>query len=236
MILPVIATVATLIWLPKIGVYVNTSAVALLLSLGLWRKEIRKLAISIALIPVVNMVSLCLPQNSILNQGVIYYDGLLILGLIYYNLFTQKRPLKKSKLNTKGYAIALPLMLGLGLLIGLFGYGLLRNHYMFTGIPLGQVAAVCIIAAIAEEVIFRGLIQKNGNVIMPSAMSAAMTIILYACLGLNHNTVLTFATALITGTVLSIIYYLKPNLILTMTVNAISKLTYVGLITAFVIH
>ena len=101
----------TLLWRPIVGVYFNSAALAILVGLGLWSKTIRQLAISVAIIPVATMVVLTIPQTTIFARSVVFYDVLLVLGLIYRFMFTLDYPLKSTRLSLKSYAYALHLWL-----------------------------------------------------------------------------------------------------------------------------
>lgn len=64
----------------------------------------------------------------------------------------------------------------------------------------------------------------------------ALTVILYTITGIDHGTLSMFIFTLIMGLILSYTYYIKQNLVLTITINATTKLIYVGLIAAFILH
>src|SRR5580700_9800341 len=95
----VLAAQLTLLWRPIVGVYVNAAALALLVGLALWKDKLQQLAISAAIIPLSTMISLSLPQTSMFARTVVFYDAILVLGLIYRFIFTLDYPLGFTKLN-----------------------------------------------------------------------------------------------------------------------------------------
>ena len=233
------ATVASqlaLWWRPTVGVYANAALFALLLALALWKETIRKVAISVAILPIAVMIDLCLPQGNAFGQAVVFYDAILLLTLVYRFMFTLDEPLKNSMLKLRGYAFALPMMAVIGQLLGLLGYGLLRNHYAFKNISLPLVAASACVFALTEEMFFRGLVQQRAAKVMHPGMAAALSAILFTVMNIGYGTIYAPLYALAAGVVLSVTYYLRQNLILTFTINAMSKLAYVGLLATFVLR
>lgn len=220
-----------------VGVYVNAAAFILLVGLALLYERSRSLAISAAIIPVTMMVSLSLPQTSVFAQVTVFYEALLVLTLIYRFVFTLDEPVSNTKLSPRGYALALPLMLVIGQALGVISYALLRHHYDFalhTSLPL--VAAASIVFAITEEAFFRGLIQQRAKHLLHPALAALLSLAMFVDVSIGHTTVLAPLVAGITGLVLVIVYAKKPNLILTIAINAMAKFTYIGLLATFVLH
>jgi membrane protease YdiL (CAAX protease family) len=218
-----------------LGVYVNAAAFASLMSLALWREKTQQLALSAAIIPVTTMITLILPQTKSFAQAVVFNGALLILALIYRFAFTIEYPAAITRLKVVGYATLLPLMLVIGLLLGLIGYALLHHHTGFSNLSLPGVAVVFVLFAIAEEVYFRGLIQQQASLVIGPRMAAALSAILYTIFTFSQRgDYLSPLFGLIAGVVISITYYEKQNLVLTFTVNATSKLLYLGLLATFV--
>lgn len=233
-ILALIGAQSALLVSPIVGIYINAVAFAALVGLALWKSAARQLAISAAILPVATMVTLSLPQSSTFAQTIVFYDTILLLALVYRFMFTLDHPLPYTKLTTRGYAFALPCMLVIGQILGVIGYALLRHHYTFDNISLPLVAATSVVFAFTEETFFRGLIQQRAALVIHPAMAAVLSAILYASATIGHTSILVPLFALLSGAVLSITYYKKQNLILTVAINAMMKLTYVGLLAAFI--
>jgi membrane protease YdiL (CAAX protease family) len=230
----VIASQVVLRFDPNVGVYINAGALATLIGLALWKEKTTMLATSAAIIPVANMISLSLPQTSIFSQTVIYYDVILVLALVYRFTFTLDEPLSITKLSLKGYVLLLPLMIFLGEALGGIGYIMLRHAYPFGHTSLPLVAGTVAVFALAEESLFRGLIQQRAGQVMSSKLAAILAAALFIATTIGHFSILAPIFAAILVTVLSITYYKKPNLVLSGTINLLTKLTYIGLMASFI--
>lgn len=225
----------SLFFQPTVGVYVNATALAGLIGLGLWRAAARDLAISTAIIPVAAMVSLSLPQDSTFITSVLYYDSLLLLALVYRFLFTLDHPLPATSLGKRGYLLTMPSMIVPGQILGVIGYLLLRHQYTFGHTSLPLVAVSAGLFAITEEVLLRGLIQQRATLAMSPVAAAVLSAVLTLSLNFGHTgSWLAPFYALIAGIVLAYTYYRKQNLLLTFVLNVTSKLVYVGLMAAFI--
>lgn len=222
---------------PTLGIYLNAIVFALLVRIAITHDLVRKLAISLAILPVANMISLSLPQTTLFARAVIFYDAILMLGLVYRYMFTLNDPVKSTQITRRGYLTVLPAMIVLGQLFGGLGYLMLRHQYTFGHTSLPLVAATSVIFAISEEVVFRGLIQRSASRVFHPIMAAGFTTVLYTAFSFGHRgSYLAPVFALLMGASLSIIYYKKQNLVLTMCVNAVSKLVYIALMATFVFH
>ena len=220
---------------PIAGVYLNAIVFALLVRVAIVHDKARDLAISVAILPVANMISLSLPQTTSFARTVVFYDSILILGLIYRFMLTLDQPVKTTKLTVRGYLTLLPAMIILGQLLGGIGYLMLRHHYSFNHISLPLVAATSVVFAISEEVIFRGLIQQRAEKAMHPIAAAVLSTLLYTAYSFGHGaSYLTPLFALLMGSILAFIYYKKQNLVLTICVNAVSKLVYISLLANFI--
>jgi membrane protease YdiL (CAAX protease family) len=227
-------TQLVLLWRPVVGIYCNAVTLAVLVGIALWRKSLRQLAISIAILPVASMVTLSLPQTNVFAETTVYYATLLVLGLIYRYLFTLDFPLRETHLSIREYAFAVPVMLVIGQGLGAVGYLILRHHYTFNGISLPLVAVSAVVFAIAEETVFRGLIQQSAEQVMHPLMAGILTSTLFVFVSIDTRTVLAPLFALLMTPVLAFTYYKRNNVILTMAINSMAKLTYIGLLASFV--
>lgn len=222
---------------PTFGIYINAIVFALLVRLAIWQDKARQLAISVAILPVATMISLSLPQTTLFARSVVFYDAILILGLIYRFMFTLNQPLKSTQLTRRGYLVVLPAMVVLGQLLGALGYFMLRHQYTFGHTSLPLVATTAVVFAIGEEVVFRGLIQQRAAKVLHPIMAAGLATVLYTAFSFGHNgSYLAPVFGLLMGAILATIYYKKQNLVLTICVNTVSKLVYVGLMASFIFH
>jgi membrane protease YdiL (CAAX protease family) len=236
LLIAIAAVMITLVVAPVTGIVVDAVVLALLMALGLWHAPSRKLAISVGIIPTALLVNAGLPATNPFMESVIFYNTLLFLTLVYRFIFTLEHSLTATKLTLRGYAFSLPLMIVLGQVVGLIGYGLLRHDYPFQASPLQSVAATAVLFAIIEEMLFRGLIQQTAAKLVHPAIAAMLSAGLFALIFINHTTILTPIFALIAGAVLATVYYKKQNVILTTVLNISLKLTYIGLLATFVLR
>lgn len=234
LILVIAVAQLTLLWRPIVGIYFNAAALAILVGLALWRENIRQLAIAVAIIPTATMIVLSLPQTTVFAQMVVFYDAILILGLIYRFMFTLDYPLKNTHLALKEYAFSLALMGVVGEALGVIGYVMLRHHYVFGHNSLPLVAATVAVFAFAEETLFRGLIQQRASQAMNPIVAAILSTVLFTFVSINTQTAVAPLFSLLLGAVLAFTYYKKQNLVLTGTINVLAKLTYIGLMASFV--
>lgn len=225
----------TLLWRPEVGVYATVVSLVLLLILAIRSEQARKLAISAAILPVTLLVSLGLPQSSTFEQTSVFYDVILVCALLYAYEYNLDGPLRISALG-KQSVTTVPLMIIMGEALGALGYGLMRHGYAYRGTSLPLVAVSVVVFAISEEVLFRGLIQQQAAKVMHPVAAAALSAITYAIIFVGHDSLRLAAFALLSGAILSAIYYFKQNVILTTTSNMVMKLTYLGLVATFVLR
>ncbi len=231
-----IAAQATLIWAPRVGIYINAVALAGLVTIAITQVAARALATSMAILPVATMITASLMPHTVIGQTSVLYAALLLLAITYRYIFTFDEPAAKTKLTLKGYGLALPLMIVGGQAVGAIGYLFLRHHYPYNGYSLPLIALAAVVFAFAEEMFLRGLVQQQGSKLFHPAMAAFGTTILYVLLSIDHHTMLSIPAALLLGATLSFTYYKKQNLILTTTINAAAKLAYIGLVATFILR
>ena len=220
---------------PIVGAYITGIAFALLVGLALWKEKVRELAVSAAILPAATMISLSLPQTTAFAQITIFYVIILALALVYRFVLTLDYPLSRTSMSRRSYLYAIPLMIVIGEVLGAGGYGLLRHQYPFDHTALPLVAAALAVFAIAEEMMFRGLIQQQGSLTLNAKVAAVLSAVLYTLYLFGHTgSWLSPLMGGIMGIVLAFVYYKKPNLLLTITLNMAAKLTYVGLMASFI--
>lgn len=219
---------------PVGAVYATVAGLVALSVLAMKLRRARKVAIAASILPVAMMVSLSLPQSIPFGQAIVFYDAMLLLGLVYRFMFTLEEPVEDTRLGVKGYLFGLPLLLVLGQLLGAAGYGLLHNQYPFEGVSWALVAVSVFVFAFAEETVFRGLIQQRARYIMHPIFAAVLTASLYALMSVSMGNWQAMVYAVIAGALLSTVYYFKKNLLLTVTMNVTSKLLYLGLLATFI--
>ena len=229
-----LATQLTLMHAPVVGLYVNVISLTVFGSVALLSVSLRKLSISLAIIPVTQMVSSTIMTSNVFMTDIVFYTVLLALVLVYRYLFTLDEPVADSQLKAKGILVGVPLMVLIGQILGIGTYAILRHNYPFDGISVTLVVAACIIFAIAEEMFLRGLVQQQVSRIVHPLLAAFLAVVLYVALAFNNHIPVTLGAALFSGLILAGVYYLKRNVLLCIALNASSKILYVGLVVIFV--
>jgi membrane protease YdiL (CAAX protease family) len=148
-------------------------------------------------------------------------------------MFTLKQPTEQTSLGIKGYALVVPLLIVAGQILGVMAYGMLRNTFPFAGVSLPLVTAAMIVFTIAEEMTFRGLIQRCATSVMHPVLALLLTAGLYTAMTITVHNIAATLFAAVASLVLSFAYYAKPNLILTIAANTTFKLLFLGLILTF---
>lgn len=224
---------------PIVGVYVDAAVFASLIWLALWQERSRQFVISTAIIPLSMLLCLSLPASTVFTRTSVLMVSFLLLALVYQYLFTLEYPTDGTRLRMTrhGYLFAIPLMVVFGQFLGLVGYGLLRHQYDFADTPLPLVALGVIVFAIAEEILFRGLIQQKAMELFHPLMAAALSAGLYTLVSFGHRGGgLSPVFAALLGSAVAYVYYKKQNILLTIAINVATKLTYTGLVAIFVLR
>ncbi len=224
-----------LLWRPLLGVYATVVALAVLLVVALHVVKLRKLAIAAAILPITMLVSLSLPQIDAFDRTCALYTIILAVVTLTNFTFGLDEPLGFEALKKKLFLV-LPLMIVIGEAVGAISFGMLRHTYDFHGTPTLLVASVAITSAIAEETLFRGLIQAQAARVFHPVLAVTLTSVAYMALFIGTGSVLPAVFAAVAGLTLSAIYAFKQNLVLTTTANAVMKLTYLGLMATFVLR
>lgn len=221
---------------PLAGVYANATALALLLLLALWEERARLAALAASVLPLVTMVNLALPQGSAFAQAGVFYGMLLALAFVYRKLFAREQPMQNIRLRLAGYVLVLPLFIVIGQALGVMAFGLLGGtggELPFEGVAAPLLTAGLGLFVVAEELFFRGLLQERAGRVMHPVLAIVLTSGAYAALTLPLGNLAVTLFAAFANLLLSSAYYLKPNLILTITTNATLKLLHLGLFVTF---
>jgi membrane protease YdiL (CAAX protease family) len=207
-----------------------------LLTAGIYAPYARKLTIAAAILPISAITTVCLPHVSVFVRITVYYATVLLFSLLYRYLFSLDAPDQVQTSLGKKYVFSIPSMVVVGELLGGLGYIILRHQYAYKGVSLELIAPAAIVFAFAEEMLFQGLIQELASRIMNPKLAVVLVVICYSFTTVSYTNNLPLIFGLISGIVLAITYYLKKNLLLTTAVNALMKLTYIGLVATFILH
>lgn len=217
---------------PVAGAYAAALAFMLLVLFAGIVERYRSLATGAALLPLATIVSFSLPQETALAQTVVFYGALLGLGAMYLYLLRGEGTLLRPKHGWRTYAYGVPAVIILGELIGGLAY-LLQDAYPFDGSKTLLVGGAVIVFAIAEEVVFRGLIQRQAGRLFHPAVAAVLAAVLYAGASIGFGSWPAFWTALAAGGVLAAVYAVTRSILLTTILNMTAKLVFLGLLATY---
>jgi membrane protease YdiL (CAAX protease family) len=231
----ILAPQLALIWQPVLGAYVNALSVAALLTIALWKAKFRNVSLASVTLPLASMVSMTVPTGSQeLYRVSVQYGVMLLLAGVYTYMFREKQT-KKQKLALRKLPHQLPLMIIIGEVLGVAGFAILRHHYAYRSMTFPFVVGAVILFAITEELLFRGLLQRHAARIFHPLVAACVAIIAYSAMTIGTGSILpTFFGVASSGT-LCALYYWKPSLVLTIVTNVVMKLSYIGLVAAFIL-
>lgn len=95
-------------------------------------------------------------------------------------------------------------------------------NYLMGGNVILVFIAVVIFAPIVEEIIFRGLLLKHLNNVMPTIVAVLISSIIF---GLGHGQIIWILYAILMGTILSIVFIRCKSLTASILLHAVLNLT-----------
>jgi membrane protease YdiL (CAAX protease family) len=218
---------------PLLGAYASVITIACLGGIAARNEQATIPAVTIAILPIAYLISLAFPQTTTLDQSLVFYDAILIQAVIYRYLVMQDKDIFPTGLRLRSYVYLIPSFVVLGQLLAILGYGLLRHQHLFAGTPDDRVAISLVIFAVAEELLFRGLIQHSTSKVINPKLAVLITATLYTAASIPQGSVTVSIFAAIVGTILSTAYYFKPSILMTTATNLTSKLLLLGLLMTF---
>lgn len=223
----VIAQLALLLK-PPIGAYATVGLLIILIAAALGRESFRQIAIVLAFIPLLNMVMMVLPIGDQPTRLTIYYGALLALSLAYRFLLFRDQAFIKVKI-LRNY-LPIVLLVATGAILGGIGFLLADVSYPFHAVPFYIIVFACVIAALAEEMYFRTLVQQKALDVVSPNRAILFTALLYTGLSIGSSLGLGIVAAFVLSGLLSAVYKHVPNPLLTFIINMSAKLTFVILI------
>lgn len=226
--LPAIA-IATIYVNPLLGTYINAMALVALVAIALLNENLRKVSISVAVLPVIHLFNLSVPQDNLLLRTIIFYSLLLLLTLTYRYLFTLEAPKKQIRLSS---VIAFQLILLAIITIGLWQYQAIQTYFPF-GIDSAIITTLLfILLAIIEESYFRGLVQANAITETSKTSSIIIATVLFGFCFIGLDMPWALLLGLLYGLLLSVLYAKKRNLLINIAANMAGKILLIGLLVA----
>jgi membrane protease YdiL (CAAX protease family) len=218
------------------GVCATVMALAVCMIIALRSEAARFVALSVGIAPAATLVMLGLPSTDPFAQSLLLYSILLALTLVYRSLFIRAQRPAWVTAAAPRYVGFLPAAVVLGQLLGILSFWLLGDRYPYADTSVGIVWACAVLFALAEELFFRGLIQRQASLVLHPIMAAALSAIVFASFGIAYRSWAAAGVALITGTVLSGLYYMRQSIVITVVANTIAKFAYIALLANFTWH
>jgi membrane protease YdiL (CAAX protease family) len=216
--------------MPQTGVYYNQGALTLLLVIGLLSERVRQLALTVAILPIINAGVILFNQQQAIAQTVVLYELLLVLTLVYRHQIAPAKPHRVDRTIRLRYRTLVPLLLATALLLGLLEALLFGFGYTLTSDLVAPFIGLIVLAAIAEEVYFRGLLQSVAQKVVHPVAAILMTAGVYAIYGSHITEIWFVAFSVLSSCIISTVYYYKHNLPLSIALNLTIKLTIIGIV------
>lgn len=213
---------------PLLGTYINSITLAILATIAIANENIRKLSISVAILPIIHLFNLSVPQNDLLLRTVIFYSLLLLLTLIYRYLFTLDAPNRKVSLKA---IIALQALLIVTIILGQWQYTALQAYFPFGIDSVALTVFIFILFAVIEEAYFRGLVQAQAIEEVGKKYSVILASVLFGFSFIGPDKPLALVLGVVFGVILSALYVVRRSLILNIAANMLCKLVLIVLIT-----
>ena len=187
------------------------TAVCFILSKNEDLKNFDKFLILLSVIPLIKILQLFISLPSPWSI-IISYSILLILSIYYLAWF-------KIPLKLKGNYLVLPLVLILGLLLGIMGKPFLPILPVLTNFSI----LLILIVVLSEEIFFRGLLQETSTPIFGTALSIIIPALFYS---LSHISlgIFAFIYFLAFGLISGLIYASTKNLLFSIILGLIANL------------
>ncbi len=218
---------------PQVGIFLNAVVLLGFSVFALLRKEARKAVIGLSVVPMTTVAVGSLGQKPGFGVLCLYYGVIAGLSRIYMHLFAARRK-KRRRANKWQQVQMVSLMIVVGQVVGALGFWVLGSNYPFADTPLPLVFAAVAGFALAEEMLLRGLIQRQGSVYFHPALAAQGAALVGAFLAISGGGALAVPFGLVLHSLVSLVFYYKPNLAYSFALNVAAKFTYVFLIVVFV--
>jgi membrane protease YdiL (CAAX protease family) len=210
-----------ILFVPVVGAFLNTISLSIFLVDSIFDEEYRSISVALAILFVSNTVQLTIGDSNVLVNTIILYVPLFGLGLTYWILLD--RPHKKI---IKPYMyIEFAVMAFIGVVIGCIGYWFIPKGSLLSQAPLWFIFIFSPAFAIAEELIFRRLIQFEFHKMTSDWIAIPFTALIFATVTTNR-TPQVMAFGLLSGIVLALIFARTKSVMHTTILNASMKITF----------
>jgi membrane protease YdiL (CAAX protease family) len=223
-------------WNQIAGIYALYLVFAALLVIAVRSERLRNLAVAAAILPVSTMLTICLPHLTHLTDAAVFYGAILSFALVYRRMFASSKTGTVPEAGLVGSLADTIRMVLIGLVFGGEGYLVLRHYYLYQGTPLPLLVTVAVMSAVAEVMLFQGLIQEQASRVMRPSQAAILSTIAFTAANIGSSSWLTAAFAATIGATIAMTYYSTRNLNLAILANVAMKVSFVCLMSSVVIH
>lgn len=220
---------------PRIGVYATQVAVAGLLLIALLHDPMRKLALSAAILPVVNGCVILFNQQEAIAQTIILYEALFMTSLIYVYILADTEAQIKNELTAKNFVQLLPVVFTAGIVLGTIGAAMPGASDNIDSAVLLPLVGLAMFQAVTEELYFRGLFQKYAQRVVHPLTAVVLTAVVFMLFSAHVFTWQIAIFAFISSCIFSLLYYYKRSLLLTMAMNIATKVAILSIVIADVL-
>lgn len=207
-------------------IFANLAAFMLLIGAGLFLTRVEKPALLLAILPFINLVMLVIPSEHVGIRITAYYLFLLAFaftyrfGLLRGHAFLQHKPGRALRV--------LAMVIFVGLSIGIMAAMALKNEFNWLlTVPLVVLMPAAIIMAITEELYLRRLVMEQTARAIATKQAMLLTIAIYMLMVVPLQSILAIVVAGIAGAALVYTYRSTTNIVSTITMNIIMKLTFI---------
>lgn len=226
-----IALVTVTLW-PTIGVFVNAAVFTLLIATGMARPRLEKTTVLLAVIPMANLIIVTLPIEQPFARMATFYSILFGFATIYRLLLLRGHVFPQLRSGRGHSYIAASLAVGAGLGI-LASIALLGAPSWLSGVSLWLLIPSCVVFAVTEELLFRGLIMEQAARVVAAWRAIILTVIVYACLTLSLTSPENALVGCLSALVLCLTYRFTTNLVTTFAMNVAMKISFVVMLGVF---
>ena len=197
---------------PRLGAFLYAVLLVLLLRQGARAATVagQRLFWSLALVPVLRLLSLSLPLGSF--SGVWRYAVVAALLLVGEAIAMRAQGLRPADVGLRWRWRDLPLQAFIGLLgvpLGLLWYALLKPTPLVTAIPPGAIWVPAVVLLVStglpEELLFRGLLQRASGVAIGPWLGPLLITCLWTALRLGSASWPALGLTFVTGGVFALI-------------------------------
>jgi membrane protease YdiL (CAAX protease family) len=225
--LAIIVPIILAAWLPAVSLYTYLLAVIALVWIGLVEQSARDIAVVLLVIPLTNILIISLPPALPLGRSAVMYGVVGCLAVVYSWLFRSHPTPAGVELTSRQQANVYSRMVIIGGIAGIIIY-LAHGYRLPTGMSLLMVTLLAPLAALAEELFFRNLLQRRATAVMRDQWAMLLAALVYTAMLADFHSIIQSSLALFVGLALALAYYVHRTVLFTFVLNTAIKLSVIG--------